>query len=353
MRSFIIFLFLLALAAAAYFFYFRDSLNEALPETPTQTSPETPTDEPPSEAPPTEETPDETSEDENAAEETPDSPYKFAFDPAGDLIPDTVYGGPSGPVGSVAIENPDLVVLSPDMRFPFQQGPAFANSQVFMYGGAGRDAFTGSGGTIPFPWDQHPAPLSPYNQGDPSNYDYPWRDNFCETRSHSTSFCPSGKGHQGQDIRPATCNNNIHKVVATEDGVIAYVGNVELNIIGAETGINYRYLHLQRPLDPGLGCDYKNDGCRGVAVSKGQVLGVVSNLSGYSSTTGKFTRQTTNHLHFEMWASEIERINRKGSGGIGVIAPYADLVYAYNKLLADNPDQYAPQQMDTSCDFVN
>ena len=37
------------------------------------------------------------------------------------------------------------------------------------------------------------------------NYEYPWRDNFCETRDFSVGRCPAGWGHQGQDIRPSFC----------------------------------------------------------------------------------------------------------------------------------------------------
>ena len=37
------------------------------------------------------------------------------------------------------------------------------------------------------------------------NYSYPWQDNFCETRDFQAGQCPGGFGHQGQDIRPATC----------------------------------------------------------------------------------------------------------------------------------------------------
>ena len=38
-----------------------------------------------------------------------------------------------------------------------------------------------------------------------SNTSYPWRDNFCEARSFNVGQCPSGFGHQGEDIRPAPC----------------------------------------------------------------------------------------------------------------------------------------------------
>ena len=49
------------------------------------------------------------------------------------------------------------------------------------------------------------------------NYSYPWQDNFCEARDFEVGQCANGYGHQGQDIRPATCKKNIHWVVAAEE----------------------------------------------------------------------------------------------------------------------------------------
>ncbi len=34
---------------------------------------------------------------------------------------------------------------------------------------------------------------------------YPWRDNFCESRSFEVWQCAGGYGHQGEDIRAAAC----------------------------------------------------------------------------------------------------------------------------------------------------
>ena len=71
-------------------------------------------------------------------------------------------------------------------------------------------------------------PRTPH-EGDPGNYSYPWRDNFCERRSFYVGQCPGGLGHQGQDIRPASCRQRgpgarcepyQHDVVAVRDGML-------------------------------------------------------------------------------------------------------------------------------------
>ncbi len=64
----------------------------------------------------------------------------------------------------------------------------------------------------------------------PDNYSYPWRDNFCEHRFFYVGQCPGGLGHQGQDIRPASCKQRmqganrcepyLHHVVAVRDGAV-------------------------------------------------------------------------------------------------------------------------------------
>src|SRR5258708_1168464 len=55
----------------------------------------------------------------------------------------------------------DETVHYPGIRFPIENAPAFANSQVYRPGGQ-----HGGGG----------------GQCAAVNYDYPWRDNFCEKR---------------------------------------------------------------------------------------------------------------------------------------------------------------------------
>src|SRR5690606_39747974 len=105
----------------------------------------------------------------------------FDYHPPGDLV----SGSGQGRV--------DDVVYAPGMRFPIEEPPAFANSQVYNPGG-----YLGPGG----------------GQCDAFNYSYPWRDNYCETRQWDMPLCPAGTGHQGQDIRPATCENNKYWGVA-------------------------------------------------------------------------------------------------------------------------------------------
>ena len=101
----------------------------------------------------------------------------FSYNPPGSLVP----GSGEGRV--------DEKVYAPAMRFPIEEGPAFANSQVWGIGGS-----EGPGGS----------------QCSEGNFSYPWSDNYCETRSWDMPLCPSGIGHQGQDIRAATCDKNVH-----------------------------------------------------------------------------------------------------------------------------------------------
>ena len=80
---------------------------------------------------------------------TPATRAAFSYLPAGDLIPGS---GDSAPETAV--------IHVTDMRFPIEKAPAYANSPVYGVGG-----YYGPSGS----------------QCAASNYDYPWRDNFCET----------------------------------------------------------------------------------------------------------------------------------------------------------------------------
>lgn len=183
-----------------------------------------------------------------------------------------------------------LAVLYPDMRFPIELGPAYANSQVYSTGG---------------------------NYGPPggqcvvANYSYPWRDNFCEKRGHANLLCKTGRGHQGQDIRPRSCVANMYWTVAAEDGVIAQIGTFSVTLQG-KSGTIYRYLHL----------NMKNLAVRRLdAVQKDQRIGKVSD-------TFKPGVPTTRHLHFEI----IDAV-RVGNKTISTfVPPYSSLVAAYKKL---------------------
>ncbi|MBA4806796.1 MAG: M23 family metallopeptidase [Brevundimonas sp.] len=183
------------------------------------------------------------------------------------------------------------------MRFPMEAAPAFANSQVYGYGG-------------------YQAP-GPGGQCDSRNYDYPWRDNFCETRSWTNGMCPSGKGHQGQDIRPATCVKKVHWVVAAESGTVTSIGSYTVFIQGA-SGRIYRYLHMDMPGVRALIHE-------GQAVTRGQHIGKVSADFGGNATTI--------HLHFEMKAP----VTSGGSTAVIFVPVYSSLVDSYGRLLNAPP----------------
>lgn len=202
----------------------------------------------------------------------------FSFLPPGDLAPGSGVG------------RADDVVYAPNMRFPLEEGPAFANSQVYSKGGA-----SGPRG----------------DQCDPDNYAYPWRDNYCETRSWAMPLCPSGAGHQGQDIRPPTCEAGKYWVVAAADGTITHVGRYSVYLTD-EHGTRYEYLHMSHvQVSPGN------------RVFRGQRIGRVSNVFGNATTTI--------HLHFNL---------RQFVRGVGTVfvPPYTSLVAAYQALLNSPPE---------------
>jgi len=186
----------------------------------------------------------------------------------------------------------DDTVYVPDMRFPLERAPAFLNSQVYRPGGMNG----GAGG-----------------QCAASNYSFPWRDNFCETRSWDTPLCPSGKGHQGQDIRPASCTDALYWAVAAADGWVQNVGRFTATLAGTDGRI-YRYLHLKM-----------NDLAVAVGqnVRKGDRIGKVSNDFGGTPTTI--------HLHFEI----LQNIQGPGGAVIQPVPPYMSLVRAYEALTGD------------------
>lgn len=237
-----------------------------------------------------------------------DTSPSLPHDPPGDLQEKTARFETS-----LGVTDPSVV--SPMMRFPVQSGPAFLNSQIFMFGGGG---YNYGGGEVY-------ANPNTGQENDPANFDYPWRDNFCEVRTRSNGLCAAGVGHHGQDIRPATCDNGANLAVAPEDGFVRRVGATHLLEIYGDSGLVYKFLHLDRPLEPGIFKDAR--------VASGQPLGKISNK------TGSVSRSTTVHLHFEIW-------HGLASGGVnlgaGPLPPYSSLVEAYLDLIDDNPDQFDP-----------
>lgn len=200
-----------------------------------------------------------------AASMTPTS-----FNPPGQLLPGSGTG------------RPDSRVYSPEMLFPIEKKPAYANSQVYN-----------PGGNLGPPGDQC----------DARNYSFPWWDNFCETRSRNTPMCPTGKGHQGQDIRPSTCKKDIHFVVSATDGTVTHIGGYSVFITAPDT-TQYRYLHMSN-------VEVKLHD----KVTKGSHIGRVSNV---------FTAPTTIHLHFEIFQNI--------AGQYKQVPPYTSLVSAYQRL---------------------
>jgi murein DD-endopeptidase MepM/ murein hydrolase activator NlpD len=194
----------------------------------------------------------------------------FSYLPPGDLVP----GSGQGRV--------DYKVYLPGMRFPVQKAPAYANSQVWGVGG-----MNGPGGS----------------ECHADNYSYPWRDNYCEKRGWPMPLCPSGTGHQGQDIRPSTCTDSAYWAVAAEAGTITYIGSYSVSLQG-DSGIRHSYLHLNHStLAVWVG----------KRVAKGDKIGKISDNMGSTATTI--------HLHYAM-----------KSGGI-YIPTYMSLVRSYEDLI--------------------
>ncbi len=202
----------------------------------------------------------------------------FTYQPPGTLV----AGSGQGRV--------DNNVYAPGMRYPVEAAPSFANSQVWGHGGG-----QGPGGS----------------QCDVENFSYPWWDNYCETRSWDMPLCPSGTGHQGQDIRAATCEDNVHWVVASEAGAVTNVGTYSVYVTAAD-GTRYDYLHMGN-VQVSVGQD----------VAKGERLGMVSNEFGGTPTTV--------HLHFNL---------RQNVSGVGTVyvPPYLSLVTSYQALLGPPVD---------------
>ena len=195
--------------------------------------------------------------------------------PPGDLLPASGTG------------LAELTVFAPGMRYPLEQGPSYPNSQVYMNGGS-----MGPGG----------------GQCDAVNYSYPWRDNYCEKRSWDMPLCPAGIGHQGQDIRPATCEDKVHQVVAAAAGEVTNIGTYSIYVT-TPTGQRFDYLH--GALDT-------------IVVALGQQVEVAQPLVKVSNNMGD--TPTSIHLHFNI---------KQDVGGVGFVyvSPYMSLVAAYKELM--------------------
>lgn len=186
----------------------------------------------------------------------------------------------------------DTKNYAPGIRFPIEAAPAYANSQVWGVGGN-----SGPAGS----------------QSDKRNFSYPWHDNFCESRSYDMPLCPSGVGHQGQDIRAASAEKLKYWCVAAADGTVTSIGSYSVYITTAN-GTRFDYLHMGN-LQVKVG----------QKVTRGQRIGMVSNEFGGTPTTI--------HMHFNI------RQNVAGTGVV-YVPPYNALVDSYKVLLAPatNPE---------------
>ena len=99
----------------------------------------------------------------------------FAWNGPGRLFSGSSFRGAGGRV--------DYTAYAP-IRFPLADAPAYANLQVYR--------------VRPPKWAVREAAASP-------NHSDPWWDNSCERRGFPVGQCPTGIGHQGQDIRPPPC----------------------------------------------------------------------------------------------------------------------------------------------------
>ena len=219
----------------------------------------------------------------------------FTYLPPGDLI----AGSGGGRV--------DFEVYAPDIRFPIEETPAYPNSQVHRPGGC---RYPASGD--PNAPQKDGCYTDSGSQNDPSNFSYPWQDNYCEKRTRVNLFCPSGTGHHGQDIRPATYKNDYYYAVAAEDGIVEYIGSFSVKIQTTDKKTIYQYLHMNSNSVAAL---IKV----GQTVTKGQRIGLVS--TNYNGTP------TTLHLHFEIHKKKTDNT------GWDIVPPYMSLVKSYQKLL--------------------
>ena len=266
----------------------------------------------------------------------------FSYDPPGalteyDFQDEEIKPGLSGVgfQGAAAFER--NYIFAPGLTWPLGER-GFPNSQVYRPGG----------------W------LARGGQCDPSNYAYPWQDNFCETRGHGNAFCDSGRGHQGQDIRPASCTpstGNAHMAVAAADGYIAEIASMTVKLRDEETGRIYWYMHLQHWDSCGDPATLSRANCNsgdiasicsghalavdvGDTVSAGDPIGVVSDWFGigWSEAQNRCVwRATTDHLHFEIH----DTVSPDGDTASSMrVPPYSSLVVAYLRRLSADEAMY-------------
>ena len=259
----------------------------------------------------------------------PEAKSDFTFYGPGDLIENSGYKKMPG--------RADYHVYS-RMRFPIAQAPGYVKSQSFMPWGdcyhTGTVGRTGrKGGSYHCKLNDKPLV---FDESAAENFNYPWRDNFCELRDFLVGQCPGGYGHQGEDIRPANCVfNNAesdrcmpyqHDVAAVHDGIIRRLpGNIGVYIVvnSENERVRFRYLHMNPNFMDAEGF------LNGRQVSEGEIIGKVA-------TWGDYERGTSYHIHFNMQV--FTKI------GWVWVNPYVTLVAAYERQIGGRGVEILPGQ---------
>ena len=238
--------------------------------------------------------------------------HTFGYYGPGQIVSGSGFKGQGGRV--------DYTVYS-QIRFPLEDAPAFASSQVYQR----RDR-------------SHVA-----DAGDAAPPATPWRDNFCEKRGFPVGQCPAGIGHQGQDIRPGPCKpppgaercTHHGNIVAVRDGVILRSPKQEaafLFVNSANEHIRFRYLHMSpRKMD-------EDNLLNGRRVHEGEIIGEVSNFSMKEAGTSY-------HLHFDVQVPT--------KVGWVFVNPYMTLVAAYERLIGERGTEFADPSAVVSADPAN
>jgi hypothetical protein len=239
------------------------------------------------------------------AERPLDRSPDFTYRPSGDIIANSGLRKQGG--------HADLIAYS-QIRFPVEKPIAFVHSQEFR---ARRSS---------------DKPLDELSGG---NTSYPWRDNFCEARSFNVGQCPSGFGHQGEDIRPAPCPLNVeggdrcdprqHAVVAVRDAVVIRAPKQQaatLQINTRNEHVRFRYMHMNPAALDASGM------LNGRSVDEGEKIGVVSNYLDHPNGTSL-------HLHFD-----VQVFTRDGWIWVN---PYATLISAYERLIRGRGREIGPE----------
>ena len=235
--------------------------------------------------------------------------HSFGYYGPGQILSGSGFRGQAGRV--------DYTVYS-QIRFPLADAPAFATSEVYQR--RNRSQATEADDAL------GPA--------------LPWRDNFCERRGFPVGQCPSGIGHQGQDIRPGPCKplpgmdrcTHHGDIVAVRDGVILRSPGQEaayLFVNSANEHIRFRYLHMSpRKMDA-------DNLLNGRLVHEGEIIGEVSNFSMKEAGTSY-------HVHFDVQVPT--------KYGWVFVSPYMTLVTAYERLIGERGTEFADPSVVATAD---